>query len=132
MIGQTKSLMKTETNNILSLIVATIFADKRIYASEVDVFLKSTLSLKVLRQVEPRLSEAKLLNWYEMNKADIQAKITAPYFKDWFYSLLDQLSGLPEKSSVLNVMRDISVADGEVHVSERALITLAERHWGLR
>lgn len=123
--------MQTKTTHILSLIAATIFADKRVYATEIDAFLTSTVNLKVLQRLEPKLSEARLLNWYEMNKGDIREKLTTPYFKDWFYEMLDLLSDVPDKTSILNSMRNVSNADGEVHVSERALITLAERHWGL-
>lgn len=123
--------MKNELSDILSLIAATILADKRVYASEIDAFIKTTSKLDVVVRLEPKISEARLLSWYEQNKDDIRQKITAPYFKDWFYKLLDQLAHLSEKKPILDVMRDISQADGEVHISERALITLAERYWGV-
>ena len=118
-------------NDILSLIAATIFADKRVYASEVETFLSASSKLKVLQDSKPALSEARLLAWYELNKDDIRQKITTPYFKDWFYHLLEQLSDVDDKQSILDVMHDISLADGSVHVSERALITLAKRFWGM-
>jgi len=121
-----------DLNNILSLIAATIFADKRIYVSEVETFMTSTSKLQVARHLDPKLSEARLLAWYEMNKDNIREKITTPYFKDWYYDLLERLKDVPGKTSILDVMRKISKADNEVHVSERALITLAERYWGLR
>lgn len=124
-------MTSTEQNNILSLIAATIFADKRVYASEVEVFCKATANLKVLQQTTSKLSEAKILIWYEMNKDDIRQKITTPYFKDWFYDLLDQLSDVQDKKSILNIMQKISLADGDVHVSERALMALAKRYWGI-
>ena len=118
-------------NDILSLIAATIFADKRVYASEVETFLSASSKLKVLQDSKPALSEARLLAWYELNKDDIRQKITTPYFKDWFYQLLEQLSDVDDKQSILDVMHDISRADGSVHVSERALIALAKRFWGM-
>ena len=116
-------------DNTLRLIVATIFADKRVYASEVETFLKSCLKLDFLQQLSPKMSEAKLLNWYEMNKDAVCENLASPYFKDWFYDILDQISDVPEKKAILNVMHNISKADGEVHVSERALMVLAKRHW---
>jgi len=125
-------MKQMDLNNILSLIAATIFADKRIYVSEVETFMTSTSKLQVARHLDPKLSEARLLAWYEMNKDNIREKITTPYFKDWYYDLLERLKDVPGKTSILDVMRKISKADNEVHVSERALITLAERYWGLR
>ena len=124
--------MNSEVKNILILISATIFADKRVYASEVDTFIQSAKSLGVLKRLAPSLSEAKLLNWYEMNKDYVRDNLSTPYFKDWFYKLLDALSEVPEKEFIVEAMKKISQADGEIHVSERALIVLAERHWGLR
>ena len=119
-------------DDILNLIAATIFVDKRIYASEIETFVKATAKLKALQEAKPKLSEAKLLAWYEANKDDIRKKTTTPYFKDWFYDLLKNLSDVQDKHSILDAMHDISLADGSVHVSERALITLAKRFWGMR
>ena len=127
-----RTIMNSDAHRILSLIAAAIFADKRVYATEIDAFLKSAQNLKALRRLVPNLSEAKLLSWYELNKEDIRGKLSTPYFKDWFYELLNALSNLPDKSSILGAMASVSEADGEIHVSERALIVLAERHWGLR
>jgi uncharacterized tellurite resistance protein B-like protein len=120
-----------QLNDILSLLAATIFADGRVFSSEIETFLKAANTLTTLRKIEPKLSEAKLLAWYEMNKEDIREKITTPYFKDWFYVVVENLSDVEDKGSILSVMKDISQADGEVHVSERALVTLAARHWNI-
>jgi hypothetical protein len=124
--------VKNELKDILSLIAATVFADKHVYASEIDEFMKSTSKLDVVQSLEPKMSEAKLLAWYEMNKDDIRGNLSTPYFKDWFYGILDRLKDIPNKDSIIETMHRISRADGSIHVSERALITLAERHWRLR
>jgi len=121
--------MSPEHDNILNLIAATIFADQRVYDSEVQVFAKYSAKLKSLQTAKPKLTEARILAWYDSNKDDILQKVKAPYFKDWFYSLLDQLSDIDEKESILEIMQKISRADGSVHVSERALFTLAKRYW---
>ena len=123
--------MSEDIDNLLSLIAATIFADKRIYASEIETFIDTTASLKLTQRLDPNISESKLMTWYENNKAEIQDKLSTPYFKDWFYGLLDKLTHVRGKETVLDVMRKIASADGEVHVSERALVTLTERYWGL-
>lgn len=125
-------MISNELNNLLSLIAATIFADRHVYDSEVEAFIQATFQLKAVGESEPKLQESSLLDWYESNNNDIRQKLSTPYFKDWYYELLESLSHLEDKVSILDVMRKISSADGEVHISERALITLAERHWGLR
>ena len=123
--------MSPEQNDILSLIAASIFADKRVYASEIEAFVKASAELAALEGLKPKLSEAMLLSWYEQNKDDIRRKIATPYFKDWFYDLLARLSHVSDKRSILDAMQKISLADGTIHVSERALITLAKRYWSM-
>ena len=123
--------MPNPLDSVLNLIAATILADKRVYASEVEVFIKQSSRLKLIRRLDPKISEAKLLSWYELNKDSINDRLSTPYFKDWFYATLDQIAELPDKQTILDVMRKISAADDDVHVSERALITLAERYWKL-
>ena len=118
-------------NNILSLIAATIFADQRVLDSEIQVFVESTTKLKILSDAQPKLSEAQILTWYETNKDEIFQKVKAPYFKTWFYDLLEQLSDIDDKEMIIDIMQKISRADGSVHVSERALFTLAKRYWRL-
>lgn len=120
-------MTQNNIDDILNLLAATIFADKRVVPSEVNVFAKEAAKLDVL----PNLSEAKLLAWYEANKDIIRAKMSTPYFKDWFYDLLDKTSDVTDKKPLLSVMRKISNADNQIHVSERALFTLAARHWGV-
>jgi uncharacterized tellurite resistance protein B-like protein len=121
--------MPNPLNSILNLIAATILADKRVYASEVEAFITETSKLALVKQLEPNISEAKLLAWYEMNKDAVEANLKGPYFKNWLYSLLDQISKLNGKDQILEVMNKIARADDNVHVSERALIRLAERYW---
>ena len=55
--------MPNPLNSVLNLIAATIFADKRVYASEVEVFIKQTSQLDLIKRLEPKISEAKLLAW---------------------------------------------------------------------
>lgn len=121
--------MSQHHDRVLSLIAATIFADQRIYESEIKVFAKSSAKLKILRNA--KLTETKILAWYEANKDSLLHKVKTPYFKTWFYDLLEQLSDMDEKESVIDIMQKISRADNSVHVSERALFTLAKRYWGL-
>lgn len=122
-------MIPKDLDNILSLLAVTIIADKRVFAAEIQAFVKATTQLKQALLIEPKLSEAKLLSWYEMNKDDLTEKVHSPYFKTWFYDCLDSLADLPDKSALLKAMGDISLSDGELHVSERALIVLAKLHW---
>ena len=121
----------TQKNNILSLIAATIFADRHTYPSEIEVFISATAKLKMFKGMKPKMSEARLNKWYDANSEAVRAHILTPFYKDWLYALLDQLSDISGKTELVEVMRKISVADGKVHINERSLIMLTQRHWGL-
>lgn len=122
-------MITKDLDDVLSLLGVTIIADKRVFSAEIEAFLKAAKDLKLARLIDPKLSEARLLAWYEMNKDDLTEKVHSPYFKTWFYDCLDSLADLPDKSALLKAMGDISLSDGELHVSERALIVLAKLHW---
>lgn len=119
-------------DNVLSLLAATIFADHRVVSVEVDVFLKSANRLNVIKDLNPKISEDKLRRWYDSHKQDISDKMNTPFYKDWIYKLLDQISDIDDKASIISVMKDISKADGKVHINERVLFTLAAQYWGLK
>ena len=121
--------MANTLDDILSLLAASIFADKRILSSELDAFVEAGQNLDAAAMRGADLSEAALRVWYEQHNPGIRAKMATPYFKDWFYELLARLSDLPGKRKILEAMLFISRADGQVHVSERALITLAAQYW---
>ena len=122
---------KADLENVLSLLVAAIFADGRVLPSEIKAFLHAASRLDVGPKLASQLSEKKLSTWYEKHKDDIRDKITSPYFKDWFYELLENLSEFEDKDALLAMMKDIALADGRIHVSERTLVGLAARYWGI-
>ena len=124
-------MLSKDIDNLLSLLALMIFADKRVHKDEEKAFVLLTDKLQAAREIEPRLSEAKILMWYEMNKARLKAVMDAPNFETWLYERLDALKPMPNKLPVLSVLCDIASADREVHVSEKALITLAAQRWDI-
>ena len=97
----------------------------------VDIIGNFAESYKAYSEYESRVacfSEAKLRAWYKMIDEEVRIKLVTPYFKDWFYRVLDNLNEIPNKDTMLRN----SVADGSVHISERGHIALAERYWNLR
>ena len=124
--------MKTEElHDLLSLLAVTIIADKRVLSEEIDSFVEASNALYIARVMEPQLTEAKLLTWYEENKDELKQNVKSPGFEKWFYGCLDRLNHIRDKQAVLKVMADIANSDGELHVSERALMALAARYWNV-
>ena len=124
-------MLSHEIDDLFSLLALMIFADKKVVEDEVRAFVRLANELQVARDLEPRLSEAKLSIWYEENKSGIKAIFEGPNFETWFYKKLDLLKDIPNKLAVLGVLCDIASADGEVHVSEKALVKLTAQSWGI-
>ena len=124
-------MLSREIDDLLSLLALMIFADKRVLENEISAFVRLADKLQVAREIEPKLSEAKLSVWFETNKEQLQAVLTRDDFETWLYERLDRLKPLPDKISILAVLCDIASSDGEVHVSEKALIKLTADRWGI-
>ena len=124
-------MLSEELNDLLNLLGLMIFADKRVRKDEINAFVRLADKLQVARDIEPRLSEAKLTIWYENNKAELKDVMERPSFETWFNKCLERLESIPNKLSILSVLCDIASSDGEVHVSEKALIKLVAQRWNI-
>ena len=117
--------------DLLCLLMAVIVADKRVYAEEIQTFLKEAGKLQKTLDIEPHWSEPKILMWYELNKTAVKEQALGPNLEPWLYERVNRLAGIENKAAILEAMRQIAIADGELHVSERALIVLTARQWVL-
>ena len=124
-------MISEELDDLLSLLAMMIFADKKVVRSEVETFMSAANHLQVLRDIDPRISEPRLLAWFNTNKASLIKILNSNGFEAWLKSVLDSVSSLKDKTAILNVMNQISLADGEVHVSEKALMVFSARYWGI-
>lgn len=119
-------------HNILTLLAIAVVADKRVFAKEIDSFINSARNLEALETSKADLSPANLLLWFEDNREELKSKMNpSPSFENWFNSIVDNLSEHPDRHSILNRMIKISKADGELHVSEKALIALTAKRWNI-
>ncbi len=124
-------MISDQLHDLLSLLAATIFADKRVFATEIETFLKATENIKQIRKTEETISEAKLLSWFDSNADIIRSKLQTSEFEPWFYGCLNRLDGLHDKQSLIDVMTKIAKADDEFHISEQALVVLTAKNWNL-
>ena len=118
-------------NDILTLLALEVIADKRVLTDEVDTFVDTARHLQEIMNIDPVLSDETLFAWLESNYQNLQNIVSGSDFDRKLQDLFSRLEALPNKAAVLKGMARISIADGEVHVSEQALIILAARHWGI-
>ena len=117
-------------NGVLTLIALSIVADKRILASEITAFIKNAQLIDKKLKNDSPITEAKLLAWFENNRVTLRDKVSlGPVgFERWFKSVLADISDFEDKSFIMDLIEKISQADGEVHISERALLALVGRY----
>ncbi|MDA8708526.1 TerB family tellurite resistance protein [Hellea sp.] len=122
-------MISKEHDALMSLLAAVIIADKRVFAQEIEAYVEATLKLQNTLKLGPKLSEAKILLWYETNKANVKGKVAGPDFTAWLYECLDSLALVKGRQAILNGMNEIALADGVMHDDERALMTIAATRW---
>lgn len=125
-------MISDELHDLLSLLAVTIFADKRVFATEIETFLKLADTIREVRKADEAISEAKLLSWFDENVDSIRHRLQTSDFEPWFYGCLNRLDGLHDKQALLNIIIKIAKADNEFHISEQALIVLIANHWNLK
>lgn len=126
-------MLNEDVEDILFLLGVAIFADKRVYASEIEIFTRSVSQLKLSDLDFSVVSEARALSWFTLNRELIETKFKLPRddFERWFVPILGRIRQHADIEALKYLMQLIFEADNEVHISEVALMKLIEREWGL-
>lgn len=121
-------MFSDELNDLLSLLVTTILADKRVFAREIETFMKGAKRLQNMKDRNEKISEAKLLAWFENNSGKIRDILQSSKFEPWIHKIFQRLQNVEDKNLIVDIMTDISRADDDFHISEKALIVLTKKH----
>jgi len=125
------SVVSAEFFDVLSLLVLMIHADKRVVDKEVATFIRAADKIQVACNMEPRLTETRLQRWYNDNNLAIRTIFESGQFETWFKSRLNGTETVEDKLPLITALFEIAASDGDIHVSERDLISLLARHWGI-
>jgi len=114
---------------VLNLISLSIFADKRVLSEEISAFVESADLIQSKLQSDIVISETKLLMWFELNRSELKSimGLGPAGFKHWFENLISELPVISDKRFIMDIVERISNADGEFHISEKALEVMLER-----
>ena len=126
-------MLDTELEDILTVLAVGVYADKRIFASEIQAFTRSVSSVALSRRENSTVTGAQALLWFEMNKDEIRDKFDGPRpeFDAWIIPILERVSEHGNIDELIGLLDIISVADDEFHISEKAFIVLVKKIWGL-
>lgn len=119
--------------DILTVLAVGIFADKKVFASEIQVFTRSVSRVELTNLEIPMISGAQALMWFELNKDNIREKFDGPRadFDNWLIPILERVAEHADTMALLKLLNQISLADDELHISEKALMVLVKKIWGL-
>ena len=126
-------MLDTELEDILTVLAVGVYADKRIFASEIQAFTRSVSSVALSRRENSTVTGAQALLWFEMNKDEIRDKFDGPRpeFDAWIIPILERVSEHGNIDELIGLLDIISVADDEFHISKKAFIVLVKKIWGL-
>ena len=122
-------MFNEDTHKVLSLFAAMVAADKRVYAVEIEMFMQVTIEFFEKTNIATPPSQARLLMWFDLNREIIQSKLTQRNFESWFEDLLSHVSDVYPAEYINQALDQIACADGELHISEKALMVLVEKYW---
>ena len=125
-------MIDTELEDILTVLAIGVYADKRIFASEIQVFTQSVSGIELSKRENSKVSGAQALLWFEMHKDEIREKFDGPRseFDAWIIPILYRVSEHGNIDELIGLLDTISLADDEFHISEKAFIVLAKKVWG--
>jgi len=125
-------MIDTELEDILTVLAIGVYADKRIFASEIQAFTRSVSGVELSKRENSKVSGAQALMWFETHKDDIRAKFDGPRpeFDAWIIPILHRVSEHGNIDELIGLLDTISLADDEFHISEKAFIVLAKKAWG--
>ena len=125
-------MFNREIEALLRIIALSIFADKRVLSDEITTFVESADLIQSHVNSDIVISETKLLLWFELNRDELQDKMTlGPVgFKRWFEDTIAELPVLSDKRFITDIIGEISKADNEFHISEKALGIMLDRAFG--
>ena len=116
-------MFNRQTEAVLSLTAFSIFADKRVLSEEISKFISLSPKLRATGISGIEITEPKLLHWFELNRSALEdkMKLGPAGLKKWISLVIDDLSGFNQRKLILDWITEIAKADGEHHISEKAL-----------
>lgn len=121
--------MNTTLKDVLSLFGIMVLADQKVFAAEIEAFVDAAMRFG---REYPHLEmpdEGALHIWYEENREELKSQLSMKHFEHWFKMLCARLELTFDADPLLLRLGEIACADGELHVSELALMELVGKRW---
>lgn len=119
-----KPSVPTDVQSVLEILAMTMFADKQVLATEIQCFVEVVLRFQDQNSLSSEMSEADVIQWYEDHKAALASTLDNQTFESWMDEKIESLKDFSDLHQLLRAMDEIAMADGERHISEKALEVL--------
>lgn len=121
-------MFDAKTHELLCLFSVMILADKRVFSVEIDGFVDSATLFFQETEMSPAPSQARLFMWFENNRDNIRTQLVEDNFEPWFEGLMHRVAKNFPAQNLIKVLHAIAKVDGEVHISETALVVLVDQY----
>jgi len=118
-----------QTKDVLQLLLFVITADSRILDEEVASFRDVSIGMKLTNSVGDPLSATWLSEWFTQNCESARAQSGQPETDSTLVHLFVRLKDWPNKIQLLDALCSVAASDGQIHLNEKVLITLAAAYW---
>ena len=108
-----------------------ITADSKILKEEIDSFRTVATNLNLTDRQGVALSDQWVSHWFEKNSEAVRAESGRPEAVSKLVHLFIRLQKWPNKIKLLDALCHVAASDGQFHINEKVLITLAAAYWDI-
>ena len=121
----------SETEDVLNLLLFVITADSKILKEEIESFRTVAAELNLSDRQGIALSDQWVSNWFEKNSEAVRQESGRPEADSKLVHLFIRLQKWPNKIKLLDALCHVAASDGQFHINEKVLITLAAAYWDI-
>ncbi len=117
------------TEKLLKLLSQVIVADGHIHDSEVDALIECSKSIGLKDTFGILLGDKTIKSWFSDHAEELSAFKASDNSDIQLTRLILSLADWPDKVSVVNALEKIMLADGQLHMEEKLLISIVRAYW---
>lgn len=108
-----------------------IIADDRVFEEEVSEFVNAVTALQNSVEFQTPVESQNLRDWFNSHEHELNSLMQSPRADAEIAKLFVRLNTMSDKKNMLKGMLSVAVSDGEIHLNEKILMSMAALYWNL-
>jgi len=121
--------LEGQTDLMLRLLTRVILADGHVCPTEIDALVRGADRLALKDKFGRPLTEVNIRDWFADYQLILEVEIPSLRPDVALTHLILKLADWPEKQAVIDVLKEISLADADFHMEEKNLISIVRTFW---